>query len=273
MRPDAGDGGDDAGGPTQDEHGDLPSPGAGREAGCIAAFGLLLFPLVVWGFAARFELPLVDALYLATVLELLPFLAVAQVPLAVSGPLDRRGAYLGSGLVLMGLGGMALFLGRDVPGMEGMGLAVPDLTVMARWTGLLLVAAAVLQAGFHGVSRLGGWGESPLLRELLPRTAEEKGAFAGLSLVAGVGEEVAFRGYAIPLLAPVLNGAWPAAFFTSLVFGLLHAYQGPLGMIRTAVFGLVLAASFVITGSLWPAIATHVAVDLVMGLWLGEKMV
>lgn len=234
--------------------------------------GILLFPVVVWGFAGRFELPLADALYLATLLELLPFLAVAQVPLA-SGPLDRSGAYLGSGLVLMGLGGMALFLGREVPGVEGMGLAQPDPGMLAKWTGLLLAASAVLQAAFHLVGRLGGWRESPLLRELLPRTAREKGAFAGLSLVAGVGEEVAFRGYAIPLLAPVLGGAWPAAVFTSLVFGLLHAYQGAIGIVRTAVFGLVLAASFLITGSLWPAIAAHVMVDLVMGLWLGEKMV
>jgi membrane protease YdiL (CAAX protease family) len=56
-----------------------------------------------------------------------------------------------------------------------------------------------------------------------------------------------------------------------VVFGLLHAYQGPLGMMRTALLGLLLAASLLLSGSIWPAITAHVALDLLGGLVWGER--
>jgi membrane protease YdiL (CAAX protease family) len=124
----------------------------------------------------------------------------------------------------------------------------------------------------HGVRRRAKIPETRLLRELIPRTRQEKWIFAGLSFAAGVGEEVAFRGYALTALTPFLGGAWGAAAFTSLVFGLLHAYQGPVGMARTTLLGFVLAASFAVSGSLWPAIAAHVALDLLGGLLWGDRL-
>jgi membrane protease YdiL (CAAX protease family) len=73
------------------------------------------------------------------------------------------------------------------------------------------------------------------------------------------------------VLAPLL-GVGGAAALTSLVFGVLHGYQGWLGTARTAVMGGFLAWGFLAAGSLWPAIVAHTAVDLLAGIVLGEKL-
>ena len=61
-------------------------------------------------------------------------------------------------------------------------------------------------------------------------------------------------------------------FLSSCAFGLLHGYQGWLGVLRTGIMGFFLAASFVISGSLWPAVIAHVTLDLVSGLILGKTL-
>jgi membrane protease YdiL (CAAX protease family) len=110
-----------------------------------------------------------------------------------------------------------------------------------------------------------------ILRELLPRNGAERGVFAILSTAAGVGEELAYRGYAIPVLGPIV-GVVPAVVVTSVVFGVLHGYQGPLGMTRATVIGAALAFGFVASGSLWPPIVAHAAIDVLAGIVLGERL-
>ena len=45
-------------------------------------------------------------------------------------------------------------------------------------------------------------------------------------------------------------GTWPAVALSSLIFGLGHAYQGPAGMGKTGLVGLVMALLTVASGSL-----------------------
>lgn len=246
---------------------DDPPAGTGR----LILFGVLVYPILVWGFSARGEATVLDGLFLAAVVELLPILAVAQLPLVEAGKVDRMAAYLGSSLTIAFLGSTALVLGALGPGLETLGLgAVPPSTVLG-WGGGTVLAALVLMAGFHSAARSFGIAESRLLRELIPKTGPERVAFTGLSLVAGFGEEVVYRGYAIPMMAPVLDGEWNAALFTSASFGVLHAYQGPLGMVRTGTLGFVLASVFLATDSLWPVVVAHAGINLVGGLVLGDR--
>ena len=62
--------------------------------------GLLLYPLVVWGLAFRFELPFLDAAFLGGLIAVLPTLAVAQIPLAVGARVERTPAYVASALTI-----------------------------------------------------------------------------------------------------------------------------------------------------------------------------
>jgi sarcosine oxidase len=102
------------------------------------------------------------------------------------------------------------------------------------------------------------------LEVMLPHEPRELAMFYRLSFTAGICEEVLYRGYLIWYLAhfmPVIAAAGVA----SVIFGFGHAYQGRRGILTTALFGAVLAAAYLISGSLWIPIALHILIDLHSG--------
>jgi membrane protease YdiL (CAAX protease family) len=237
----------------------------------IVAAGAVLFWVVQQLLSRLGGLPLADTILLAVLLVGVPTLAIAQVPLAAGVRLQRLPAYWGSLATLWLLGTAAYLVGARDGGSGALGLVLLPWLSLVAWTIALTLGAMAIILLFREIAgRLGGE-ESPLLRELIPRTRQEKQVFALLSVAAGMGEEVAYRGYAIPALAPVL-GLGGSVVLTSVVFGALHGYQGWLGTLRTAVMGGFLAWGFLTAGSLWPAILAHTAIDLVAGVVLGEKL-
>jgi membrane protease YdiL (CAAX protease family) len=237
----------------------------------IAAAGAVLFWVVQQLLDRSGGLPLADTILLSALLVAVPALALAQVPLAAGLRVERLPAYWGSLATLWLLGTAAWLVGTRDGGSAAIGLVpLPWLSAVA-WTGGLTFGAMVIILIFREIAERAGVDESPLLRELMPRTGEEKRVFALLSVAAGFGEEIAYRGYAIPVLAPLV-GVGGAAALSSVVFGALHGYQGWLGTARTAAMGGFLAWGFLASGSLWPAIAAHTAIDLVAGIVLGEKL-
>ena len=96
---------------------------------------------------------------------------------------------------------------------------------------------------------------------LLPRTPLEYRLFLGVSVTAGVCEELLYRGYFFATTSHWLTLAGAAAV-SSVVFGLGHAYQGWRGVVKTGAVGLILGAIYIGTGSLlWPAIL-HATIDI-----------
>jgi membrane protease YdiL (CAAX protease family) len=217
------------------------------------------------------SLPLADVAALAVLLVFLPVLSLVQVRMLRRIEVERMGAYLSSALSLLALGGGAWVVGSRDGGGSALGVVPLPWPAFAGWTAGLVAAGLAVTAVFRVAGRRLGWGESRLLRDLLPRTGRERASFAGLSLAAGAGEELAYRGYVIPVVAG-LTGIPAAAALSSLVFGVLHAYQGPLGMARTAALGGVLAWGFLASGSLWPPMAAHALLDLLLGMALAERM-
>ena len=102
--------------------------------------------------------------------------------------------------------------------------------------------------------------ENPQLEFLMPRTAREYRWFLGLSLTAGVCEELICRGYFTWVVAPWL-GAIGAVAVVSAGFGIGHAYQGRTGMVKTAMVGAAMGAIMLATGWLIPAMIAHALVD------------
>ena len=99
----------------------------------------------------------------------------------------------------------------------------------------------------------------------LPVNRREAVWFIGpVSLSAGICEELLFRAYLIPWLDQALP-IWAAVILSSALFGLLHAYQGPAGIVRTGAVGLVMALIFVATGSILIPIVLHFVVDAYAG--------
>lgn len=248
---------------------------AGRAAGARARLTVVVGAALFWsallGFVLGAGLALPDALLLALLLAGVPSLALAQVPLAQRVAVARLPAYWGSIATLWLLGSAAWLVGTRAAGPAAVGLVALPVGAWVAWSAGLTLAGLATIVVFRAVAVATGAGDSPLLRDLLPRTPREKRVFALLSVAAGVSEELAYRGYAIGALAPLL-GTGGAAAATSFVFGILHGYQGLLGTLRTTVMGGLLAWGFLASGSLWPAIVAHCAIDLVAGIVLGERL-
>lgn len=212
---------------------------------------------------------LLDVILLTLMLVVLPALAVAQAAMLDRVPFHRLSAYWSSIATLWILGATAWLVGTRDGGPQAIGLLPTPPLALLGWTLGLTAAGVAVMLGSRVVGRALGIRERGILGRLLPRTDQEKRVFALLSVAAGVGEEVAFRGYAIPVLAVAVGLPWSVAL-TSATFGVLHAYQGPIGMVRTGIMGAVLAGGMLWSGSILPVILAHVLVDLVGGLVLGE---
>jgi uncharacterized protein len=229
---------------------------------------LAVATVIVWFVTA--ELPWPAQLFTTLLAVPLPALAVAQLRLLENlspEQLPRLPIYLSTSVSLW-----LLALGAIVASAYSkftaalIGLRPVSAASLAIWTLFVLASALLLYA----VAQYRGWRESPILLQLIPRTARERFAFVILSLTAGICEELVFRGFLIAGLTVVFGSTPVAVVVASGLFGLLHAYQGPIGSARAGLLGLALAIPFVATGSLLPSMLAHTIVDIVGGLWVIE---
>ena len=61
-------------------------------------------------------------------------------------------------------------------------------------------------------------------------------------------------------IVPIMFGV---SFF---VFILAHLYQGVQGLVRSLPVTVIMTLTYVLSGSLWPGIIVHVAVDVMAGV-------
>jgi len=100
------------------------------------------------------------------------------------------------------------------------------------------------------------------IKSLLPRNRGELPYGAGLALTAGVVEELLFR-LALPAAIFGVTGSGPIAFgVAAVVFGMLHIYQGPPGILFAFLLGLVFTALYLLTGNILVPIVLHALIDL-----------
>jgi uncharacterized protein len=251
-----------------------PSAKAGREVARRLRTGAFLTAGAVGLLALGTDLSFWDVVALPLFYVLLPALALAQVPLLATEKIERLPVYLGSMVAILILGWLSLALGlRLDQGIVRMGLVLLPLGELVLWTAGATGAGLILVALFHPLDRRVPGHHHRVLSELLPRTGPEKAAFVGLSAAAGTGEELAYRGYALVGIQLLGVGPWGAAVASSAAFGFLHAYQGPVGIVRTGILGMILAVPVLVTGSIVPSMLAHALLDVVLGLVLGRWLI
>lgn len=95
-----------------------------------------------------------------------------------------------------------------------------------------------------------------------PRTTGETFVWSLLvSPTAGICEEILFRGYMVSYLMRS-NEEGFAIFVSAVAFGAVHFSQGLLAVLVTGLMGATAAWSFVVTGSIWPAILAHTVYNM-----------
>lgn len=92
---------------------------------------------------------------------------------------------------------------------------------------------------------------------LLPRSDGEYVLAVALLSVVAVAEESIFRGYLLRRFSQVTGNRVWAVIFSSVIFAIGHAYQGPLGVVAVGAIGVGLALVYLWRGSLVAPITMH----------------
>lgn len=243
---------------------------SGRRQRILNALAVVAGSALVW--LASPELAWPARLMTTFLLVIMPALLLVQGRLANRVPvgISRADLYLSSVISVWILAAVAL------AAAWASGFTARLLGLVAQAPGRLALAAAVTTAiGLAAmiVGRLLRLPETALLRFILPRTPRERVLFVGVSLSAGVAEELVFRGFLIPALQAATDSLWLAVALSSCAFGLIHSYQGTSGALRATFLGVLLALPFVALGSVLPGMVAHAALDIIGGLWLGNWLV
>jgi len=164
-------------------------------------------------------------------------------------------------------------------------IAIDAGVAMAFWIGSLFVLASIAVVWTlaqmvikHQPLPLPGKQLSPdpaqqqtihTLTLIAPTNAREVAGWIGLCILAGIAEELVFRGYlhrqftAWARGAVVVGGAGSA-----LLFGAAHGYQGARNMVLLTIFGGLFSLLEIFRRSLRPGIFAHAWQDLFAGLVL-----
>jgi membrane protease YdiL (CAAX protease family) len=129
---------------------------------------------------------------------------------------------------------------------------------------LLLVVAGL---GFSlGLNRPGAADQGKkVIMAIAPKTTEELLLFLFLSMAAGVIEEVVFRGFLQIQFGKLARNIWLGMFFSAVLFGLSHAYEGKPRMFIIFVLGVLFGTMAILRKSLRTGMIAHALFDGIVG--------
>jgi membrane protease YdiL (CAAX protease family) len=204
---------------------------------------------------------------LSVVVVLAP--ALAKLLLIVSGALDRTGGaaeqFAWWGIVAsMLLVWFILWSRGDGPSTIGLGRPASWPRTILLALGVMACAVVVAQLAQQLVALLTD-GQGPDISRF-DRIRGNPGVLIGNLLSvwfnSAFGEELIWRGFLLTRLAHVLGGSrralWGSVAISSVLFGVLHVYQGFSGVVITGMIGLVFCVFFVLLKrNLWALILAH----------------
>lgn len=119
------------------------------------------------------------------------------------------------------------------------------------------------------------WRRAVLERRRVVQLFAADGAAARLwwiavSVLAGISEEITWRGVQFALLTYLFGNAWAGAIGSAVMFGLGHTIQGWRSVGIITVFALAFQALVWMTGSLYVAMLVHAAYDITAGFSYGR---
>lgn len=175
-----------------------------------------------------------------------------------------------SSWVLLGMTGIIL-LHDGIP-LSTIGLLLPNPwwpTVLASLgVGLLFSLLLVMHLRVYNDKQLAAKLATEKRRLALPRTSSERLVWVGVSLNAGIWEEIVFRGFLpwyvvhhMTFFGFSVPFVW-AAIFSLILFSLAHLYQGWGGVLGVGLVGITLTLLYALTGNLFASILWHFLFDV-----------
>jgi membrane protease YdiL (CAAX protease family) len=104
----------------------------------------------------------------------------------------------------------------------------------------------------------------------MPGTPAERASWIVVSVLAGVGEEITWRAVQPALLAAAIGSPTAGILLAAVNFGVSHLVQGWKSAAIIVVFALGFQALVWLSGSLYLAMAVHLAYDITAGLTYGR---
>lgn len=227
---------------------------------------LIISPLWITGvgLASPFALPLMSLMMWTPAIA--AFIVVRFIRRPAAGIRSATGLRLGKGRKW----GWYWLLAWIVPVV--MALAAPFVGALFGWYELDLVEFSGFRAMLEAAGGAAALEQVPI--ELI--IFGQLGAILLAPIINGLftfGEEWGWRGYLLPALLPL--GQWPALLISGVIWGLWHApvillgYNYPqhpvLGVLLMTIFCVILGILFgwtrLATGSVWPAVIAHGAIN------------
>ena len=175
-----------------------------------------------------------------------------------------------SSWVLLGITGIIL-LHDGIP-LSSIGLLLPNPwwpTLLAFiGVGILFFLLLVMHLRTRNDEQLVAKLAREKRRLALPRTSSERLVWVGVSINAGIWEEIVFRGFLpwyvvhhLTFFGFSVPFVW-AAIFSLILFSLAHLYQGWGGVLGVGFVGITLALLYALTGNLFASILWHMLFDV-----------
>ncbi|MFD1708541.1 CPBP family intramembrane glutamic endopeptidase [Siminovitchia sediminis] len=156
-----------------------------------------------------------------------------------------------------------LFFVKD-PLLSSQAGHLKDIGLGAVTAGVLLALAVIFSKKLKEKISIYFSSQLDEVRFMLPTTLKERVLFVGVALTAGFCEEVIFRGVMLYYVGqlPFDLSVIAIVIVLSMLFGIVHLYQGWSGVLSTAYLGGLLLVVYLITGNLWISIALHFLIDV-----------
>jgi uncharacterized protein len=138
-------------------------------------------------------------------------------------------------------------------------VAIDASLALGLWTVWMIVE--------KGWDRWFGPAHAASIRAFLPQRAVEILLWVGVSVSAGICEEVVFRGYFQRQFEVFTRSKWIALFLQAALFGISHGYQGVEACVKIAIFGALYGLFALWRGSLRPGMIAHAGSDILSGIF------
>jgi len=138
-------------------------------------------------------------------------------------------------------------------------VAVDASLAIGLWTAWMIVE--------RGWDRWLGPAHAASIQAFLPQRAGEILLWVGVSISAGICEEVVFRGYFQRQFEGFTRSKWIALFLQAALFGISHGYQGLEACVKIAIFGALYGLVALWRRSLRPGMMAHSGGDILSGIF------